>query len=180
MSRFSGSVHVRTCGKRINGSVFTAKNEKHQLRLVLKLNAEPIPAGLLRGKLVGEKFMIHPGQAGDIVALAIQLNGPGCSQTRLGKIVTGATNAFGFLTYAVFAMKHQGLFTAKAESELEVFVLGRELLRAVFVPDCRPVSIPNSSFLFAHSGDSRTGAIDSLGVVKMSAIDVAEGEMSKI
>src|SRR5258705_281779 len=59
-----GHIYVSSCGIGINRSVLSPDLEEHQLRLVFKLNAEPVPPGLLRVQLVREKFMIHPGKAG--------------------------------------------------------------------------------------------------------------------
>ena len=42
-------------------AVLAAQFEQHQFRLIVELNAEPVPSDLIRGELFGEPFVIHPG-----------------------------------------------------------------------------------------------------------------------
>src|SRR5256885_8142803 len=50
----------------------TLFRSEHQLRLVFELDAEPVPARLIRAELVSEKFVIHPGESGDRKLLSLK------------------------------------------------------------------------------------------------------------
>jgi len=71
MCRDAPRVHVCSRRVRINAAVFAPQPEQHQLRPVVELQAEPIPAGLVRLQLMREKLVIHPTQAVNPVRLAI-------------------------------------------------------------------------------------------------------------
>src|SRR6267142_6746642 len=94
-----GRIYVSSCGVGMNRSVLSPDLEEHQLRLVSKLNAEPVPPGLLRVQLVREKFMIHPGKAGHSVLFSLQLNRSAGREPRLRKIVARPSRALRLLAH---------------------------------------------------------------------------------
>src|SRR5215467_11101139 len=53
----------------VDGAVLAADLKKHELGVVIQLQREPVPSNLIRLELVGEKLMVHPGQARHRVAL---------------------------------------------------------------------------------------------------------------
>src|SRR6266478_8918762 len=173
MRGFPGGIYVGSCRKRIGGSVLAAKNEKHQLGFVFELNAEPIPAGLFGGELMREKFVIHPREAGNRKLFSAQQNRSICGEARLRKIVAGVARSFRFLAYAIFSMDYGRLFTFQGERKLKFIAQRYETLCAVFVPQCGPISVTDFVFVCAYASNSRAGAIDSLGVIEMAAVEIA-------
>ena len=69
------TLHVDICAGRvgIDAAVSSTEPEEHQLRLVVQLHAQPVPADLVFRKLVGEPFVIHPRHAGHGVLRAVDV-----------------------------------------------------------------------------------------------------------
>src|SRR5256885_4754270 len=176
----SGNIDVRSRGKGIDGAILAAENEEHQLRLVLELDAEPIPTRLVRAELVSEKFVVHPGESGDRKLLSLKNDGSGCGEARLRKIVACATRAFSLLADSIFAVDDGSFFRCESEVELKFVTLCGQMLCAVILPSGEPISVPNSSFLFAHTGNSGTASIDAFGVIKAAAVEVAQSQVGQI
>src|SRR5256885_10334286 len=88
----------------------TLFRSEHQLRLVFELDAEPVPARLIRAELVSEKFVIHPGESGDRKLLSLKNDGSVCGEACLRKINACATPASGFPANSPFPLIDGGLF----------------------------------------------------------------------
>src|SRR5262249_41377857 len=101
-------------------------------------------------------------------------------KTRLGKIMARSSGSLGFLANAIFALDDRRLFRLQRKRKLKLFALCGKLLRSVSIPARRPISIPDLSFFRADSRDSRSGAIDPFGVVKLAAVEIAQCQMCQI
>src|SRR5574341_1405634 len=64
--RASVRVDQGAAGVRVDRAVAVAQQVEHQLRLIVELEAEPIPPDLVVAKLGGAKLVIHPALAGDL------------------------------------------------------------------------------------------------------------------
>src|SRR5262245_40203950 len=104
MARAARAVDVGARGKRIDASVLAPKVKQHQLAAVVQLRAEPVPADLVRRELVGEEFMVHPGQPGNGVALAFEPEGAGSAEPRLREVVGSPPGPCRFLADPVLPM----------------------------------------------------------------------------
>ena len=69
MYRTVAAIDVGSRGKRIDRAILAPDVEEHQFRVVVQLQAEPIPPHLLGFQLVGEKLMVHPGGSRDLIGL---------------------------------------------------------------------------------------------------------------
>src|SRR6266436_5935882 len=74
MRRLSICIHVRAGRVRINGAVLAANVKEHHLRVVLELEAQPVPAGLAGFELMREEFMVHPTYAAYFKFLVTELD----------------------------------------------------------------------------------------------------------
>src|SRR5579883_1412861 len=115
--------------RRKDGSIDPFSNaEEHQLAAVVELKAEPIPAGLFGGHLVGEEFVVHPGQPGDRKGSPAEKNGSLRIEPRQRIVMRSLPRAGGFLANAIFAVNNRWFFRMQREVQLEVFRDGLQLL----------------------------------------------------
>src|SRR5438876_8310665 len=77
MRSLSLFVHVRTGGVGIDRTIPASNAKEHQLRIVRKLQTQPVPASLFRVKLVREELMIHPTGAAHLKSLITQFDRTG-------------------------------------------------------------------------------------------------------
>ncbi len=67
MPRVTGRINKRSGRIRINRTISFPQIEKHQLRIVIELNTEPVPSHLIGCELFGKPLMVHPRLSGDFV-----------------------------------------------------------------------------------------------------------------
>ncbi len=82
MRRLSVGIYVSAGGVRINRAILAANVKEHHFRLVIELEAQPIPAGLVGFKLMGEEFMVHPTGTGYFHFPITELDWTGGRQAR--------------------------------------------------------------------------------------------------
>src|SRR5207237_10743899 len=77
MRSFSVHVHVRARGIGINRTIPASHAKEHQLRIVRKLQTQPVPASLFSVKLVCEELVVHPTGAARLKSLITQFDRTG-------------------------------------------------------------------------------------------------------
>src|ERR1700674_1436254 len=80
MRRLSICIDVRAGRVRINRTVLAANVKEHHLRVVLELEAQPVPAGLAGFELMREEFMVHQTCAAYLKFLVTELDDTGGRQ----------------------------------------------------------------------------------------------------
>src|SRR5580704_11235603 len=179
MRSLSVATHKRRRGEWIDRAVFAANAEEHQLGVVVELHAEPIPADLIAFQLVREKFVVHPGEAGDFDGFAAQSDRSIRREAREGDVVRCVAGTRGLLADAVLALNHGRLLGLHGESQFELWIDRLERL-LVAVPLNLPVAVPDSSVLGADSCDGGPGTIRAFGVEEVAAVEIAKREMREI
>src|SRR5260221_14778840 len=110
MCSAASRIDKRSRRVRIDRTVLATNAEEHELGLILELNAEPVPAGLVGFQLIGEKLVVHPGKTCDVKFLAVKFDGSLCVKPSERHIVRRVACASGLLTDAIFAVNHRSFF----------------------------------------------------------------------
>src|SRR5579863_613365 len=84
-----------------------------------------------------------------------------------------------FLAYAVLAMNHRRFCRVQRKMQLKAVVDRLQLLRFT-LPSDLPIAIPDALIVFPDPGDSRTGSIRAFRMKELTAIQIAQGQMSEI
>src|SRR6267143_1510432 len=82
MRRLSICIHKRAGRVRINRTILAANVKEHHLRMVLKLQAQPVPAGLAGFELMRKEFMVHPTYAAYFKFVVTEIDDTGSRQAR--------------------------------------------------------------------------------------------------
>ena len=93
-------------GKR---AVFPSQLVEHDLKLIVELQAEPVPPDLLCGELTGTKLVVHPGLSSNLESLIVETNAPLYLQARQRVLVRGLTGLIDFLTDPHLSVNNWGL-----------------------------------------------------------------------
>ena len=83
-----------------------AQPEQHEFLVLVQMQREPVPSGLIRGERLAAPFPIHPGLPGDFRRLVVDGDAACRLEIRLAEIIR-RLSALGFLAVAGIALQHQ-------------------------------------------------------------------------
>src|SRR6266403_2110141 len=163
MRGLSLRIDVGSCRVRIDRIILAANVEEHHLSVVIKLEAQPVPASLFGLKLVREEFMVHPTGAAHFPSLVTEIDRASRSEAREGNIVRCAARPICLLANAVFTVNDRKFFRVQRQVQLDL-----------------PIVVPDAAEGFVRGGDARAGSIGSFRMIKLSAIQIAQCEMRDV
>src|SRR6266403_4446478 len=179
MRGLSLRIDVGSCRVRLDRIILAANVEEHLLRVVIKLEAQPVPASLFGLKLVREEFMVHPTGAAHFPSLVTEIDRASRSEAREGNIVRCAARPICLLANAVFTVNDRKFFRVQRQVQLEAFIDRFQFLVAAMPLDL-PIVVPDAAEGFVRGGDARAGSIGSFRMIKLSAIQIAQCEMRDV
>src|SRR5712664_510685 len=179
MRGLATGIHVRPGGVRINRTIFAADVKEHHLAVVFELNTQPIPAGLVGIKLMGEEFMIHPTGAAYFKFLVTEVDYTGGRQSRKRNIVRCTAGPLRFLADAIFTVDDWRFFRVQGQMQLKARIESLQI-QVVAVPLNLPIPIPETTEGFAHRGDAWAGTIGAFRMIELTAIQIAQSEMREV
>src|SRR3954447_19228307 len=156
-----------------------AQPVEHQFRVVIELQADPIPSALPRVHRIGKELVIHPGVPFHGDALAVEYDGSRCEQAGEGDVVRGVTRAARLAADAIAAVNHRWLGGGKIELNCELLVQrSQRLVRRRYLH--LPIAIPYQAGALVDAGDTGTGAIDPFVVIEPATPHIAKSKMRHI
>jgi len=148
--------------------------------VIFELNAEPVPANLIRRQLFGEPFVIHPGRTG----YRMRVDRSRYGETRERHVVRSAACARGFLAHTFLTVNYERFLRRELQVKSEVRcerVQRLSFARLIFAaPLGGPVAVPDAAAVEAGARDAGAFAIEPFFVPETLAVCVSECSVSEI